>query len=65
MPHGKRICGEEFEGRWNRSTASAEASFADLQAMRLSIQAELALNYFQLRILDNQKKNLEDAVAAY
>jgi NodT family efflux transporter outer membrane factor (OMF) lipoprotein len=47
------------------STATAEASFADLQAMRLSMQAELALNYFQLRILDAQKKNLEDAVAAY
>jgi NodT family efflux transporter outer membrane factor (OMF) lipoprotein len=47
------------------STATAEASFADLQAMRLSMQAELALNYFQLRILDAQKKNLEDAVSAY
>jgi NodT family efflux transporter outer membrane factor (OMF) lipoprotein len=47
------------------STASAEASFADLQAMRLSMQTELALNYFQLRILDAQKKNLEDAVLAY
>jgi NodT family efflux transporter outer membrane factor (OMF) lipoprotein len=47
------------------SSASAEASFADLQAMRLSMQAELALNYFQLRILDAQKKNLEDAVSAY
>jgi NodT family efflux transporter outer membrane factor (OMF) lipoprotein len=47
------------------SKASAEASFADLQAMRLSMQAELALNYFQLRILDAQKKNLEDAVSAY
>ncbi|MGA2782893.1 MAG: efflux transporter outer membrane subunit [Smithella sp.] len=47
------------------SKASAEASFADLQAMRLSMQAELALNYFQLRILDAQKKNLEEAVAAY
>jgi NodT family efflux transporter outer membrane factor (OMF) lipoprotein len=47
------------------SSASAEASFADLQAMRLSMQAELALNYFQLRILDAQKKNLEEAVAAY
>jgi NodT family efflux transporter outer membrane factor (OMF) lipoprotein len=47
------------------STASAEASFADLQAMRLSMQADLALNYFQLRILDAQKKNLEEAVAAY
>lgn len=47
------------------STATAEASFADLQAMRLSMQTELALNYFQLRILDAQKKNLEEAVAAY
>ena len=47
------------------STASAEASFADLQAMRLSMQTELALNYFQLRILDAQKKNLEEAVQAF
>jgi NodT family efflux transporter outer membrane factor (OMF) lipoprotein len=47
------------------SKASSEASFADLQAMRLSMQTELALNYFQLRILDAQKKNLEEAVAAY
>jgi NodT family efflux transporter outer membrane factor (OMF) lipoprotein len=47
------------------SKASAEASFADLQAMRLSMQAELALNYFQLRTLDAQKKNLDEAVAAY
>lgn len=47
------------------SKASAEASFADLQAMRLSMQTELALNYFQLRILDAQKKNLEEAVGAY
>jgi NodT family efflux transporter outer membrane factor (OMF) lipoprotein len=47
------------------STASVKASFADLQAMRLSMQAELALNYFQLRTLDAQKKNLEESVAAY
>jgi NodT family efflux transporter outer membrane factor (OMF) lipoprotein len=47
------------------STSTAEASFADLQAMRLSMQAELALNYFQLRTLDAQKKNLEDTVMAY
>jgi len=47
------------------STASAEASFNDLQAMRLSMQTELALNYFQLRTLDAQKKNLNEAVSAY
>ena len=45
--------------------AAAEASFADLQAIRLSMQAQLAINYFQLRTLDAQKKNLDDAVAAY
>jgi NodT family efflux transporter outer membrane factor (OMF) lipoprotein len=46
-------------------TAAAEASFADLQAMRLSMQAQLALNYFQLRTLDAEKKNFEDVVVAY
>jgi len=51
----------QVEGR----KASAEASFADLQAMRLSMQTELALNYFQLRTLDAQKKNLDEAVVAY
>jgi NodT family efflux transporter outer membrane factor (OMF) lipoprotein len=47
------------------SSASAEASFADLQAMRLSMQTELVLNYFQLRTLDAQKKNFDEAVEAY
>jgi NodT family efflux transporter outer membrane factor (OMF) lipoprotein len=46
-------------------TAAADASLADLQAMRLSMQAELALNYFQLRTLDAQKKSLNDTVNAY
>jgi len=46
-------------------TATAEASFADLQAMRLSMQAELAMDYFQLRTLDAQKKTLDDSVTAY
>lgn len=46
-------------------TASADASFADLQAMRLSMQAQLALNYFQLRTLDAQKKNYVSAIVAY
>ncbi len=46
-------------------TAASEASFADLQAMRLSMQAQLALNYFQLRTLDAQKKSLDETVTAY
>jgi NodT family efflux transporter outer membrane factor (OMF) lipoprotein len=47
------------------STASAQASAADLQALRLSLQAEVAQDYFLLRTLDAQKKNFDDTVAAY
>jgi NodT family efflux transporter outer membrane factor (OMF) lipoprotein len=47
------------------SQASAQASAADLAAARLSAQAELASNYFQLRILDGQKQLLDDTVAAF
>ena len=46
-------------------TASAQASAADLQALRLSIQAELAQDYFLLRTLDAQKKTFDDTVIAY
>ncbi|MDR9752804.1 efflux transporter outer membrane subunit [Pseudomonas sp. SZMC_28357] len=45
--------------------ASAEASFADLAAMRLSQQSELVQNYLQLRVIDQQKRLLESTVAAY
>jgi NodT family efflux transporter outer membrane factor (OMF) lipoprotein len=45
--------------------ASAAASAATLQALRLSLQAQLAQNYFQLRTLDTQKRVLNDSVAAY
>lgn len=45
--------------------ASAQASAADLENARLSIQSQLAQNYFQLRAVDAQKKLLADTVAAY
>lgn len=45
--------------------ASAEASFADLLAMKLSMQTQLVLNYYQVRTIDEQKKNLDQAIAAY
>jgi len=47
------------------SGASAAASRADLEAVRLSLQSELAINYFQLRVTDEQKQLLTDTVDAY
>jgi len=47
------------------SRASAQATAADLHALRLSLQASLAQYYFQLRTLDAQKKVLDDTVIAY
>ncbi|MGZ6192928.1 MAG: efflux transporter outer membrane subunit, partial [Syntrophales bacterium] len=47
------------------SQAGAQASAADLELIRLSTQAALAQNYFQLCALDAQKKFLDETVAAY
>jgi NodT family efflux transporter outer membrane factor (OMF) lipoprotein len=47
------------------SQAGAAASAADLAAARLSLQSELAQNYLQLRVLDEQKRLLDATVAAY
>lgn len=56
-------------GRVRRSvesgTANAQASAADIQAAKLSAQAELAQYYFQLRVADANRKLLQDTVAAY
>ena len=47
------------------SRDSAQASEADLAAARLSAQAELAQDYFLLRIQDAQKVLLDETVAAF
>ncbi len=47
------------------SRADEAAGAADLAATRLSAQASLAQNYFQLRVLDEQKRLLEATVKAY
>ena len=45
--------------------ANAAASAADLQAVKLSVTAGFATDYFALRSLDTQKQLLDDTVHAY
>ncbi|GAC1355256.1 MAG: efflux transporter outer membrane subunit [Acidobacteriaceae bacterium] len=49
----------------NSAREQAEASSADYTNALLSLQAELALDYFELRAADAEKKLLNDTVAQY
>ena len=49
----------------NAARAAAQASDADLETVRLSLQAEVALYYFELRSADAQQKLLDETVKAY
>jgi NodT family efflux transporter outer membrane factor (OMF) lipoprotein len=56
-------------GRVRRSIAAAreqmQATAADLETIRLSLHAELAVDYFELRSLDAQKQLLDETLVAY
>jgi NodT family efflux transporter outer membrane factor (OMF) lipoprotein len=56
-------------GRIRRSVTAAreqaQASAADMETARLSLHAELAIDYFSLRSVDGQKKLLDETVKAY
>jgi len=56
-------------GRIRRSVTAAreqaQASAGDMAAVRLSLHSELAVDYFELRSADAQKKLLDDTVQAY
>ena len=56
-------------GRVRRTVAAArreaEATAADLETARLSLQAELAMDYFELRAADAQKQLLDETVDAF
>jgi NodT family efflux transporter outer membrane factor (OMF) lipoprotein len=59
----------DFWGRVRRTVASArefaQASAADLETAKLSLQAELAFDYFELRSADAQKQILDNTVESY
>lgn len=56
-------------GRVRRSIAAAreesQAAAADLQTVRLSVQTELAFDYFELRSLDAQKELFDQTLVSY
>jgi NodT family efflux transporter outer membrane factor (OMF) lipoprotein len=47
------------------AATSAQASFADLESVRLLVQAELAQDYFQLHGIDSEMDLLQRTVASY
>jgi NodT family efflux transporter outer membrane factor (OMF) lipoprotein len=59
----------DFWGRVRRSVAAAreetQATSGDYEGAKLSLEAELAMDYFELHSADAQKRLLDDTVKAY
>ena len=59
----------DFWGKIRNTVAQkeheAEASAADLETTRLAVQSELALDYFQIHMLDSQQTLLDTTVSGY
>ena len=54
-----------IHGAVNASRAAAQASAADLETARLSLNAELAVDYFTLRGIDRDRQLLDTAVESF
>jgi multidrug efflux pump len=54
-----------IQNTYKASKYNAQASLADLENTRLTVQSELAADYFQLCSLDSQIKLLDSTVGAY
>ena len=59
----------DFWGRIRRTIENAREQFqataADLENVKLQLQTEVAIDYFEMRSLDAQKQLLDDTVVAY
>jgi NodT family efflux transporter outer membrane factor (OMF) lipoprotein len=59
----------DFFGRIRRQTESARAQFNasadDLESLKLTVQAEVAMDYFTLRALDARSASLQQTAVAY
>src|SRR6266850_3028636 len=62
-------CEPDFWGRIRNtvrvSAYEAQATVGDLENVRLTVQAELAFDYYQIRALDSQKALLDSTVVAF